>query len=151
MNVKTTFEGVAPEDRAWYIVDATELPVGRLASEIVKILRGKNKPQFAPHLDVGDHVIVINASKVELSGDKANKKIYYSHSGYPGGLKEEKFSSLRDRKPEKIIEKAVWGMLPKNRLGRATLKKLHIFSDAEHVHESQNPEKINLDIQKVRR
>jgi|TARA_B100001750_G_scaffold245635_1_gene265762 large subunit ribosomal protein L13 len=151
MNVKTTFEGVAPEDRAWYIVDATELPVGRLASEIVKILRGKNKPQFAPHLDVGDHVIVINASKVELSGDKANKKIYYSHSGYPGGLKEEKFSSLRDKKPEKIIEKAVWGMLPKNRLGRATLKKLHIFSDAEHVHESQNPEKINLDIQKVRR
>ena len=151
MNVKTTFEGVAPEDRAWYIVDATELPVGRLASEIVKILRGKNKPQFAPHLDVGDHVIVINASKVELSGDKANKKIYYSHSGYPGGLKEEKCSSLRDKKPEKIIEKAVWGMLPKNRLGRATLKKLHIFSDAEHVHESQNPEKINLDIQKVRR
>ena len=151
MNVKTTFEGVAPEDRAWYIVDATELPVGRLASEIVKILRGKNKPQLAPHLDVGDHVIVINASKVELSGDKANKKIYYSHSGYPGGLKEEKFSSLRDKKPEKIIEKAVWGMLPKNRLGRATLKKLHIFSDAEHVHESQNPEKINLDIQKVRR
>ena len=151
MNVKTTFEGVAPEDRAWYIVDATELPVGRLASEIVKILRGKNKPQFAPHLDVGDHVIVINASKVELSGDKANKKIYYSHSGYPGGLKEEKFSSLRDKKPEKIIEKAVWGMVPKNRLGRATLKKLHIFSDAEHVHESQNPEKINLDIQKVRR
>jgi len=151
MNVKTTFEGVAPQDRAWYIVDATELPVGRLASEIVKILRGKNKPQFAPHLDVGDHVIVINASKVELSGDKANKKMYYSHSGYPGGLKEEKFSSLRDRKPEKIIEKAVWGMLPKNRLGRATLKKLHIFSDGEHVHESQNPEKINLDIQKVRR
>jgi large subunit ribosomal protein L13 len=149
MNIKTTFEGISPESRSWYLVDAADLPVGRLASELAKIIRGKHKTQFAPHLDVGDHVVVINASKVEMTSDKPEKKIYYSHSGYPGGLKEENFSSLRARKPEKVIEKAVWGMLPKNRLGRATLKKLHVYPDDKHVHGAQNPEVLKLEIKKV--
>ena len=149
MNIKTTFEGISPESRLWYVVDATDLPVGRLASEVAKIIRGKHKPHFAPHLDVGDHVVVVNASKVEMTADKPEKKIYYSHSGYPGGLKEENFISLRARKPEKVIEKAVWGMLPKNRLGRATLKKLHVYPDDKHTHGAQNPEVLKLEIKKV--
>ena len=151
MNIKTKFEGIAPEDRSWYLVDATDLPVGRLASEVAKILRGKHKPYFAPHLDVGDHVIVVNASKVEMTANKPEKKIYYSHSGYPGGLKEENFNSLRNRKPKEIIEKAVWGMLPKNRLGRSTLKKLHVYSDDKHIHSAQKPEALKLDIEKVKK
>ena len=134
MNIKTKFEEIPSDSRDWFLVDATGLPVGRLASEIAKIIRGKHKATFAPHIDVGDHVVVVNASKVEMTANKPEAKVYYSPSGYPGGLKEETFTSLRQRKPEQIIQKAVWGMLPKNRLGRSTIKKLHIYSDDKHVH-----------------
>ena len=123
MNTKTTFKGIEASDRNWHLVDASNLPLGRLASEVAQVLRGKHKPEYAPHLDVGDHVVVINADKIKVTANKSDQKMYYSHSGYPGGIKEESFSSLKKRKPEKIIERAVWGMLPKNRLGRATIKK----------------------------
>ena len=115
MNTKTTFEGIESSERNWHLVDASGLPIGRLASEIAQILRGKHKPQYAPHLDVGDHVVVINASKISITSKKSEQKMYHSHSGFPGGIKSESFNSLRQRKPEKIIERAVWGMLPKNR------------------------------------
>ena len=122
MSTKTTFKGIEASDRSWHVVDASNLPVGRLASEIAQILKGKHKPQYAPHLDVGDHVVVINADKIQVTSKKPEQKMYYRHSGYPGGIKEESFNALKKRKPELIIEKAVWGMLPKNRLGRAIIK-----------------------------
>ena len=149
MNTKTTFNGIKASEREWHLVDAAGLPIGRLASEIAQILRGKHKPQYAPHLDVGDHVVVINAGQIEITYKKPEQKMYHSHSGYPGGIKSESFNSLRQRKPEKIIERAVWGMLPKNRLGRAVLKKLHIKSDSNHPHESQNPKELVFNIKKV--
>ena len=149
MNTKTTFKGIEPSEREWHLVDASGLPIGRLASEIAQILRGKHKPQYAPHLDVGDHVVVINAGQIGITSKKPEQKMYHSHSGYPGGIKSESFNSLRERKPEKIIERAVWGMLPKNRLGRATIKKLHIYSTDKHPHVAQNPVELNFDIKKV--
>jgi len=149
MNTKTTFKGIEPSEREWHLVDASGLPIGRLASEIAQILRGKHKPQYAPHLDVGDHVVVINAGQIGITSKKPEQKMYHSHSGYPGGIKSESFNSLRERKPEKIIERAVWGMLPKNRLGWAVLKKLHIYPDANHPHESQNPKELAFNIKKV--
>ena len=149
MNTKTTFNGIEPSEREWHLVDAAGLPIGRLASEIAQILRGKHKPQYAPHLDVGDHVVVINASQIGITSKKPEQKMYHSHSGYPGGIKSESFNSLRQRKPEKIIERAVWGMLHKNRLGRATIKKLHIYSTDKHPHVAQNPVELNFDIKKV--
>jgi len=149
MNTKTTFNGISGSERAWHVVDASGLPVGRLASGIAQVLRGKHKPQYAPHLDVGDHVVVINASQIALTSKKPEQKIYNSHSGYPGGIKSETFNSLRQRKPEKIVERAVWGMLPKNRLGRSMLKKLHVYSNNEHPHHSQNPKELAFEIKKV--
>tara|TARA_B100000902_G_scaffold394700_1_gene451563 strand:+ start:2607 stop:3068 length:462 start_codon:yes stop_codon:yes gene_type:complete len=149
MSTKTTFKGIEASDRSWHLVDASNLPVGRLASEIAQILKGKHKPQYAPHLDVGDHVVVINAAKIQVTSKKPEQKMYYRHSGYPGGIKEESFNALKKRKPELIIEKAVWGMLPKNRLGRSIIKKLHIYSSDIHPHESQNPIELNFDIKKV--
>ena len=149
MNIKTTFEGIDASERDWHLVDASGLPIGRLASEIAQILRGKHKPQYAPHLDVGDHVVVINASEIAITSKKPEQKLYHSHSGFPGGIKSESFNSLRQRKPERIIERAVWGMLPKNRLGRSILKKLHIYANAEHPHESQNPQELIFKIKKV--
>ena len=133
----------------WYEIDASNAVVGRLASIIAKILRGKHKPQYAPHLDVGDHVVVINASKISITSKKSEQKMYHSHSGFPGGIKSESFNSLRQRKPEKIIERAVWGMLPKNRLGRSILKKLHIYADSNHPHQSQDPKELSFNIKKV--
>lgn len=149
MNTKTTFNGIEASEREWHLVDASGLPIGRLASELAQILRGKHKPQYAPHLDVGDHVVVINAGKIAITSKKPEQKMYHSHSGYPGGIKSESFNSLRQRKPEKIIERAVWGMLPKNRLGRAVLKKLHIYPDSNHPHQSQNPKELVFNIKKV--
>jgi len=149
MNIKTTFEGIDASERNWHLVDASGLPIGRLASEIAQILRGKHTPQYAPHLDVGDHVVVINASEIAITSKKPEQKMYHSHSGFPGGIKSESFNSLRQRKPERIIERAVWGMLPKNRLGRSILKKLHIYANAEHPHESQNPQELIFNIKKV--
>lgn len=136
-------------ERAWHVVDATNLPLGRLASEIAQILRGKHKPTYAPHLDTGDFVIVINAEKVAVTSDKSQSKIYYRHSGYPGGIKAETFESLLERRPEAVIERAVRGMLPKNRLGRKMLRKLKVYSGAEHPHEAQQPQPLDFGIRKV--
>jgi large subunit ribosomal protein L13 len=135
--------------RAWHVVDAEGLPLGRLASEIAQVLRGKHKPQYAPHLDMGDYVVVINADKVAVTSSKSERKIYYRHSGFPGGLKEESFSSLIDRRPEQVVERAVKGMLPKNRLGRQMLKKLKVHAGSDHPHEAQAPQPLVFNIRKV--
>jgi len=130
--------------RKWYVADAEGKILGRFASEIAQILRGKRKPIYSPHLDVGDHVIVINASKIQVTGKKADQKIYWRHSGYPGGLKATPFKELLAKKPERVIEKAVRGMLPHNRLGRKMIKKLKVYAGSEHVHQAQKPEAIAL-------
>jgi large subunit ribosomal protein L13 len=131
-------------ERKWYVVDATGYRIGRLASEIAKIIRGKNKPYFTPHMDTGDFVIVINAEKVTISGNKGNDKLYRRHSGRPGGMKTESFNQLQRRIPERIIEEAVQGMLPKNRLGRQLFNKLKVYSGPEHPHQAQKPEEISF-------
>ena len=136
-------------ERAWWVVDATNLPLGRLASEVAQLLRGKHKPQFTPHVDTGDHVIVINASNVAVTSNKSEQKIYYRHSGYPGGIKAESFERLLERRPEAIVERAIRGMLPKNRLGRAMFRKLRVYGAGEHPHESQKPQPRELNIEKV--
>lgn len=136
-------------DRAWWLVDATDLPLGRLASEIARVLRGKHKPTFAPHMDMGDHVIVVNASRVAVTGAKAEQKSYFRHSGYPGGLTETSFRDMLERHPERVVEKAVRGMLPKNRLGRATGRKLKVYAGPDHPHAGQSPKPLSLDIRKV--
>ena len=126
-------------ERHWYVVDASELPLGRLSTEVARLLTGKHKPQYAPHVDTGDFVIVINAEKAILSGRKEEQKIYYRHSTYPGGLKSEAAGDLRRRRPVKLVERAVWGMLPKNRLGRRQLRKLKVYAGSEHPHQAQKP------------
>lgn len=133
-------------ERKWYVVDATDLPLGRLASEVAKVLRGKHKPTFTPFIDTGDFVIVINADKVALTGKKWEKKIYYHHSLYPGGLKQTTYDKLRAKEPELVVEKAIKGMLPKNTLGRDMYRKLKVYAGSEHPHEAQQPEvlKVNL-------
>ncbi|MDR1774904.1 MAG: 50S ribosomal protein L13 [Actinomycetes bacterium] len=131
--------------REWLLVDATDKVLGRLATQIAAILKGKTKPQYTPHTDVGDFVIVINADKVRLTGNKADQKTYYSHSGYPGGLKEVPYERMLERHPERIIEKAVKGMLPKNTLGRMMGKKLKVYAGPEHPHTAQNPRTIELE------
>ena len=142
-----TFMAKAEEvQRKWYIVDAEGKPLGRLASEVAKILRGKNKPTYTPHVDTGDHVIVLNAEKVVLTGNKLDQKIYRHHTLYPGGMKEVKARHLLESKPEKVLELAVKGMLPKNSLGRAMYKKLNVYKGTEHKHQAQKPEVLNLDI-----
>jgi len=130
--------------RSWYLVDAEGIPLGKLAVELAKILKGKNKPIYSTHLDVGDHVIVVNAEKVVLTGNKLQKKIYYRHSGYPGGLKEISYEMLMRDNPELAVEKAVRGMLPKNRLGRSMLGKLHVYAGPDHPHAAQKPEQLDL-------
>ena len=130
--------------RKWYVVDATDKVLGRLASEVAAILRGKNKPIFTPNLDTGDYVIVINADKVRVTGKKKKKKIYKKHTGYPGGLRTTTFEELIARKPERAIELAVKGMLPKNRLGRDMYRKLRVYAGEDHGHEAQQPESIDL-------
>lgn len=132
--------------RKWYVIDAEGKPLGRLASEVAKILRGKNKPIYTPHVDTGDHVIVLNASKVVLTGKKLDQKFYRHHSLYPGGLKEIKYRHLMADKPERAVEHAIKGMLPKNSLGRAMFKKLKVYKGSEHEHQAQSPEKLELDI-----
>ncbi len=127
-------------ERSWYVVDASDKVLGRLATEVAALLRGKHKPIFAPHMDVGDHVIVINADKVVLTGDKADKKLSHRHSGYPGGITSTRYSTLMVERPVFVVEKAIRGMLPKNRLGRAMFRKLHVVAGAEHPHEAQQPE-----------
>jgi len=136
-------------DREWWVVDATGLPLGRMASEVAKVLRGKHKPTFAPHMDMGDYVIVVNASQIAVTGAKVDDKRYYHHSGYPGGLTERSFGELLEKFPERVIEKAVRGMLPKNRIGRKMFKKLKVYSGAEHAHAGQAPQPLTINIRKV--
>ncbi|MGI6189205.1 MAG: 50S ribosomal protein L13 [Clostridiales bacterium] len=131
-------------ERKWYVVDASGKPLGRLASEIAKILRGKHKPIYTPHVDTGDFVIVVNAEKVLLTGKKLDQKMYRRHSQYPGGLKETPYRQLMARKPEFAVYKAVKGMLPDNRLGRKMLKKLRVYAGPTHQHEAQKPERLEL-------
>ena len=126
--------------RKWWVVDAAGKPLGRLATEVATLLRGKHKPMFAPHMDTGDFVIVINAAEVEVTSKKSQQKIYYRYTGYPGGLRGESFESLRERRPEAVIERAVQGMLPKNKLGRKMIGKLKVYAGADHPHEAQRPE-----------
>ncbi len=126
-------------EKTWYVIDATDVVLGRLASQVATLLRGKHKPIFAPHLDTGDFVIVINADKVALTGQKREKKIAYRHSGYPGGLRSTPYSELLEKFPERAVEKAVRGMLPKNSLGRTQLKKLKVYAGGEHPHQAQQP------------
>jgi len=130
-------------ERKWYVVDASELVLGRLATKIATVLRGKNKPQFTPHLDVGDFVVVINAEKVRLTGKKADIKTYSHYTGYPGGLKQEVFSDVQRRHPERLVEWAVWGMLPHSRLGKQQIKKLKVYRGTAHPHQAQKPENLN--------
>jgi large subunit ribosomal protein L13 len=130
--------------RNWYLVDAENKVLGRLATELAKILRGKNKPTFTPHVDTGDYVIVVNADKVSLTGKKWKDKVYYRHSGYPGGIKSITADNLRTKRPEDLIRLAVKGMLPKNRLGRKLFKKLKVYAGTEHPHQAQQPKQIEI-------
>jgi large subunit ribosomal protein L13 len=131
-------------ERAWYLVDADGAVLGRLASEVAQLLRGKHKPTWAPHLDTGDHVIVVNAAGVRLTGEKDQKKVYYSHSGYPGGLSEVEYERMARLRPDRVVEKAVKGMLPKNRLGRQMARKLSVYRGSEHPHQAQKPIPLKL-------
>lgn len=138
--MKTYMAKPAEVDRKWYVIDAEGQTLGRLASEVASILRGKHKTTYTPHIDTGDYVIVINAEKIQLTGNKLNDKMYRHHSGYPGGLKEVNYATLLARKPEKAIEQAVKGMLPHNRLGRAMYRKLKVYRGGQHPHQAQKPE-----------
>lgn len=131
-------------EKKWYVIDAQGKTLGRLASEVAKILSGKNKPQYSPAMDTGDYVIVINAAGLELTGKKLQQKFYRYHTGYPGGLKEVRYSDLMAKKPEKALELAVKGMLPKNSLGRQMFRKLHVYAGAEHNHQAQQPELLEI-------
>ena len=142
--MKTFMASPATIDRKWYVVDATDMTLGRLASEVAKVLRGKNKPIFTPHIDCGDNVIVINAEKIKVTGKKMDQKVYYHHSDYVGGLKEATLREKLAKKPEQVIELAVKGMLPKGHLGRAMLTKLHVYAGAEHPHAAQKPEALTF-------
>ncbi|QTH63447.1 50S ribosomal protein L13 [Psychrosphaera ytuae] len=130
--------------RDWYVVDAEGKTLGRIATEIARRLRGKHKPEYTPHMDTGDYIIVVNADKVTVTGNKGQGKMYYSHSGYPGGIKEINFNDLQAKKPEMIIEKAVKGMLPRGPLGRAMFRKLKVYAGAEHNHAAQQPQVLDI-------
>ena len=142
--MKTFMASPATIDRKWYVVDATDMTLGRLASEVAKVLRGKNKPIFTPHIDCGDDVIVINAEKIKVTGKKMDQKVYYHHSDYVGGLKEATLREKLEKKPEQVIELAVKGMLPKGPLGRQMFTKLHVYAGPEHKHEAQKPEVLTF-------
>ena len=131
-------------ERDWYLVDATGKTLGRLSTEIARRLRGKHKPIFTPHVDTGDYIVVINAEKVRVTGRKADDKMYFRHSGYPGGMKQTSFNKMIERAPSRVIELAVKGMLPKNSLGRAMFKKLKVYSGAEHRHAAQQPQPLEI-------
>lgn len=142
--MKTFMASPATIDRKWYVVDATDMTLGRLASEVAKVLRGKNKPIFTPHIDCGDNVIVINAEKIKVTGKKMDQKVYYHHSDYVGVLKEATLREKLEKKPEQVIELAVKGMLPKGPLGRQMFTKLHVYAGPEHKHEAQKPEVLTF-------
>ena len=142
--MKTFMASPATIERKWYVVDATNMTLGRLASEVAKVLRGKNKAIFTPHIDTGDYVIVINASKVKVTGRKLDQKIYYHHSDYVGGMKETTLREMLAKKPEKVVELAVKGMLPKGPLGNQMYTKLYVYAGPEHKHAAQKPEVLTF-------
>ncbi len=142
--MKSFMASPATIDRKWYVVDAAGQTLGRLCAEIAKILRGKNKPIFTPHIDTGDYVIVVNASKIKVTGKKMDQKIYYNHSDYPGGMRETTLKELMNKKPEEVITLAVKGMLPKGPLGREMAKKLHVYAGPEHEQAAQKPEVLEI-------
>jgi large subunit ribosomal protein L13 len=142
--VRTFSPKVSDIQRAWYVVDADGLVLGRLASEVAAVLRGKRRPYFAPHVDTGDNVIVVNADKIVLTSNKAEAKLAYRHSGYPGGLHSTSYATLLDDEPAELIRRSVRGMLPKNTLGRQQLSKLHVYAGPEHPHSAQKPEPLDL-------
>ncbi len=144
--MKSFMANPATIERKWYVVDAEGKTVGRLAVEVAKVLRGKHKPTFTPHVDTGDHVIVVNADKVVFTGKKLTDKTYFRHSGYPGGTTFTTAGKMLAEKPEKVLEMAVKGMLPKNRLGRQMYRKLNVYRGPEHPHAAQKPEVLNIDI-----
>jgi large subunit ribosomal protein L13 len=144
MNVRTYSPKPGDLQRNWYVIDATDVVLGRLAVQVATLLRGKHKPTYAPHMDGGDFVIVINASKVSLSGDKPTKKMAYRHSGYPGGLSQTPFGELLEKDPRRAIEKSVWGMLPKNKLSRQMLGKLKVYAGPEHPHAAQKAQPFEI-------
>ena len=142
--MKTFMASPATIDRKWYVVDATDMTLGRLASEVAKVLRGKNKPIFTPHIDTGDYVIVINAEKIKVTGKKLDQKIYYHHSDYVGGMKEATLREKLAKKPEQVIELAVKGMIPDTTIGRKALTRLHVYSGSEFAQVAQKPEKLEF-------
>ena len=142
--MKTFMPNPDKVERKWYVVDAEGKTLGRLASEVAKVLRGKNKPEFTPHVDTGDYVIIINAEKIAVTGKKLDQKMYYHHSDYVGGMKAQNLREKLNRKPEQVVELAVKGMLPKGPLGRQMYKKLHVYAGAEHPHAAQKPEVITF-------
>ena len=142
--MKSFMASPATIERKWYVVDATGYTLGRLASEVAKVLRGKNKPIYTPHIDCGDYVVIVNADKVKVTGKKLDQKIYYHHSDYVGGMKETTLREMMAKKPEKVVELAVKGMLPKGPLGRTMIKKLHVYAGAEHAHQAQKPEVLTF-------
>jgi len=142
---KTSVPSIDSIDRQWYLVDAENQTLGRLATEVASVLRGKNKASYTPHLDTGDYVVVVNADKVKVSGSKPQQKLYRRHSGRPGGMKVETFAHLQERLPERIVEKAIKGMLPHNALGRQMFRKLKVYKGADHPHSAQQPQPLQLD------
>ena len=142
--MKSFMASPATIERKWYVIDAQGQTLGRLSSEIAKILRGKNKPTFTPHVDTGDNVIVINAEKIKVTGKKMDQKIYYNHSDYPGGMRETTLKEMLEKKPTDVITLAVKGMLPKGPLGRTMITKLHVYAGAEHPHAAQKPEALEI-------
>ena len=142
--MKSFMASPATIERKWYVVDATDMTLGRLASEVAKVLRGKNKPTFTPHIDTGDYVIVVNAEKIKVTGKKMDQKVYYHHSEYVGGMKETTLREMLAKKPEKVIELAVKGMLPKGPLGREMYTKLYVYAGPDHKHQAQKPETLTF-------
>ena len=143
--MKTFMEKKETVNRNWYVIDAENLPLGRVAAKAANLLRGKHKVTFTPHVDCGDYVIIVNADKVKLTGNKLEQKMYYNHSGFPGGLRERNAKVMVENYPVEMVERAVKGMLPHNRLGRATAKKLFVYAGPEHKHSAQKPESITID------
>jgi large subunit ribosomal protein L13 len=144
--MKTYQANAQDRERSWYVVDAEGKTLGRLATQIANVLRGKHKPTYTPHVDVGDFVIVVNAEKVAVTGDKREKKLYWRHSGYPGGIRSRTLGDLLEKRPEEVIRKAVKGMLPRNRLARQQLRKLRVYAGPEHPHQAQKPEQLEIEI-----
>ena len=142
--MKTFMQKKETVERNWYVIDAADKPLGRVATKAASVLRGKHKPTYTPHIDCGDNIIIINASKVNLTGDKLDKKMYYNHSMYTGGLRERTARTMREEYPEEMVERAVKGMLPHNRLGRDMYRKLHVYAGAEHEHQAQKPEVLEV-------